>query len=159
MKKILGAAAASVLTLTVMAGCGGGSSHNSSSGYCGDVKDTASKLNGLSDPTSFTDAKYTALTTAVHNLAGEAPTDVKPSWTLIENQFTMLHSALADAGLSMDDFAKLTKGQVPSLDPSKLQALETKLQSFDTKGLGTAADKIQSEVKSECNIDLNSLSN
>jgi hypothetical protein len=91
----------------------------------------------------------------VHTIAGEAPSDIKPSWTLIDTQFTFLTKTLSDAGVSMDDFAKLAAGQSPSdLDAAKMAELGAKLQQLDTAGLDSASTKIQNQVKSDCNIDL-----
>jgi hypothetical protein len=158
MKRILGALTACLLALSVIAGCGG-SSNSSSDNYCNDVKAAGRQLHGLNDPSSLTAATFTSFNRAVHTIAGEAPSDVKGSWTLIGNQLDLLQSAMSDAGLSMNDLGKLMKGQAPpSTDPSKLQALTQKLQSFNETGLDAAGQKIDREVTSECHIDLHALS-
>ncbi len=187
MNKLLGAGAAALLTVTVLAGCGGGGDNSAPSGlgtttstgdttpsagdtttsggdtpsgglgdtsaYCDDIKTATTQLSGLSG--AFTGDKFAAVNLAVHHIADEAPSDIKGSWTLVANEFDSLTQALADAGLSMDDFSKLTQGGAPpSIDPAKLAKLQTALQGFDTKGLSTATNKIQAQVKSECGIDL-----
>jgi cytochrome c556 len=76
----------------------------------------------------------------------------------VDSQLIFLQNAMKDAGLTMDDFASLAKGQTPpNFDTSKLPALEKKLESFDTTGLTAASTKIQTEVKSDCNVDLKNL--
>jgi hypothetical protein len=158
MKKLLGAATAAILTATVLAGCGGDNNSSSGGGYCDDIKSTSTDLKDLGKTDAFTADKFTAITDAVHKIAGEAPSDIKPSWTLIDTQFSFLTKTLADAGVSMDDFSKLASGQTPSgLDPAKMAALGAKLQQFDTAGLDSATTKIQNQVKSDCDIDLDAL--
>jgi hypothetical protein len=155
MKKLLGAATAALLTATVLAGCGGDDKGGSSGGYCDDIKSTSSDLKDLGTNDAFTADKFNAIADAVHTIAGEAPSDIKPSWTLIDTQFTFLTKTLSDAGVSMDDFAKLAAGQSPSdLDAAKMAELGAKLQQLDTAGLDSASTKIQNQVKSDCNIDL-----
>jgi hypothetical protein len=154
MKKILGAATASVMALGVLAGCGGGS-NNSSGSYCDDIKSTSSQLKGLDSTSDLTADKFNALQTAVHKIAGEAPGDVKGSWASIEGQFTFLQDALDDAGLSIDDFGEMSQGHLPDgVDPSDLAALQKKLSSYDTSGLQSASTKIEDQVKSDCDITL-----
>lgn len=154
MKKILGAATAALLTATVLAGCGGSSS--SAGSYCGDLKVASTQLKGLG-ASSLAGDNFAAVITAVHKVAGEAPSDIKPSWTLISNEFDALQSAVTSAGLSMSDFGQLASGQTPAnVDPAKLAALDKTLQGMNTSGLSAASDKIAAEVKKECSIDLNS---
>jgi hypothetical protein len=173
MKKL----AAALMTLTALAGCGGddnsaGDTTGTHGGggqtstpppsvtqpafgggsYCDDLKSAKAQLSGLDG--NFTADKFTAINLAVHKIADEAPGDIKDSWTLVADEFDGLQKALSDAGLSMDDFSKLTQGGAPSIDPTKLQALQKALQSFDTKGLTQATNKITAEVKSECGIGL-----
>ncbi len=156
MKKIVGTAAAALMTITGLAGCGGG---DSGGGYCEDVKTAQDELGGL-DGADFTADKFDALTTAVHNIADEAPDDIKGSWTLLADQFESLESILKSAGLTMDDFGGLVQGNTPDgFDASQLQALETKLQSFDSQGITTATDKIHDQVLADCDIELNKTGN
>lgn len=153
MNKILGAGAAALMTVTVLAGCGGSDS-GGSNGYCDDIQTASNQLSGLGG-SDFTADKFDAVNSAVHNIAGEAPSEIKSQWTLVADEFDALTQALSDAGISMDDFSKLSQsGTPPSIDPSKLQALETALKDFDATGLSAAASKIQTQVKSDCNIDL-----
>lgn len=154
MNKILGAGAAALMTVTVLAGCGGGDDSGGGGSYCDDVKTASTQLSDLGGD-AFTGDKFEAVNIAVHTIADEAPSDIKGSWTLIATEFDSLEQALSDAGLSMDDFSKLTQGGAPpSIDPAKLQDLQTALQGFDSQGLSDAANKIQTQVKSDCNIDL-----
>lgn len=126
-----------------------------SGNYCGDLKAAALALRSLGGSKEFTNDRFSAINSAVHSIAGEAPSSIKASWTLIATQFDALEQALKDAGLSMNDFSKMSSGQVPSIDPAKLRVLETKLSSFDSKGLTAATTRISNEVKADCHFNLN----
>lgn len=155
MNKILGAGAAALMTVTVLAGCGSSDS-GSGSGYCDDIKTASDQLSGLGSGSSFTSAKFDAVNTAVHKIAAEAPSTIKSQWTIVADQFDALIKAIGDAGLSMDDFSKLGQGGTPpSIDPAKLTALTNALKNFDAQGLSAATSKIETQVKSDCNLDLN----
>ncbi len=166
MKKILGAAAAALLTVTVLAGCGGGSDSSNagstgssgSGNYCDDIKSTAASLKALNGNV-FARDKFSQLNAAVHSIASEAPSDIQSSWTLIASEFDALQKTITDAGLSMSDLAKMSSGQMPAgFDASKLKDLTTQLNKFDTSGVTAASKKISAQVKSDCGIDINSAS-
>lgn len=155
MNKTLGAGAAALMTVTVLAGCGGSGSSSGGS-YCDDIKTASNQLSGLGSGSSFTAGKFDAVNTAVHKIADEAPSTIKSQWTIVADQFDALIKAISDAGLSMDDFGKLSQGGTPpSIDPAKLTALTNALKNFDAQGLSAATSKIQTQVKSDCNFDLN----
>ncbi|MDX6297219.1 MAG: hypothetical protein QOI51_1076 [Nocardioidaceae bacterium] len=140
-------------TDSTTSGDGGGGL--TSGNYCDDLKSAALALGSLGGSNEFTNDRFNALNSAVHSIADEAPSSIKGSWTLIAAQFDALRQALQEAGLSMDDFSKLSSGQVPSIDPAKLRVLETKLSSFDSKGVTAASTKISNEVQADCHLNLN----
>jgi hypothetical protein len=154
--KLTGAAAAAVLTLTGLTACGGGGS--SAADYCPDVKAADAQFSGLSSPSELNEDTFSKLKDAVHKIADEAPDDIKPTWTSVDNALEELDNTLKDAGLSMDDFGDLTKGNLPpNMTIGQAQALAKKLQNIDTSALTSAGTKIQSEVKSKCNFQLKNL--
>jgi hypothetical protein len=158
--KLTAAAVAAVLSMAALTGCGGTSGSSSSGDYCSDLKTASANLADLVKVQNLNQDTFNRLQDAVHNLAGEAPANVKGSWTLFDSQLTFLQNALNDAGLSMDDFGALAAGQTPSgVDAAKLLALTKKLNNFDTAGLNTASTKIQNEAKSDCHVDLSGLNN
>ena len=152
MKKISGAGIAVLLCASALAGCGG-SDDSSSGGYCDDIGAARTQFKDLSD-SDITGDNFSAIQDTIHKIADEAPDDVESSWTLLANQFDALQSALDDAGVSMDDFSKITSGDTSGIDPSKLTDLTTALQNFDTDGIASATTKITTEVKDECDIDM-----
>ncbi|MGI8701756.1 MAG: hypothetical protein ACR2JU_11225 [Nocardioidaceae bacterium] len=154
MKNIVGLSVGALMCATALAGCGGSDSSSANS-YCGDVKSAKTQFQGLSGADVF-GQNFAELNAAVHTIADEAPSDVKASWTLLGDQFDSLKSAMDKAGVSMDDFSKLTQGDTSGIDPAKLAELSKTLQSFDTAGITAASDKITAEVKKECGIDMNS---
>src|SRR5690348_16611889 len=98
--KLMGAAVAAVISMAALSACGGNGSSSSSSGYCDDLKTASTQLSGLNNATDLDQQKFDEIRTAVHTIAGEAPADVKSSWTLVDNQFEFLQNTLKDAGLS-----------------------------------------------------------
>lgn len=154
MNKMVGIGVAGMMCVTALAACGG--SDNSSSGsYCNDIKSASDQFKGLST-TDLSGDNFTQLNSAVHKIAGEAPGEIKGSWTLLGNQFDALQKAMDDAGLSMDEFNRVTQGDTSGIDPSKLGTLGKALQNLDTTGVSAATEKIQTQVKNDCDIDLKS---
>lgn len=152
MNKILGAGAAALMTVTVLAGCGGDDG-GSGGGYCDDLKSTKATITSLGDA-DLTQATFDKLTDNVHTIADEAPSDITDSWNTVAGALDTFTSALSDAGLSIDDLQKIGQPGVPTPDPAALQALTTASQKLDSDALTAASDKINTEVKSECDLDL-----
>lgn len=150
MKRIVRLGVAALMTVTALAGC----SSSSSNSYCDDIKSATTQFKGLSSA-NLGGADFAALNTAVHKVAGEAPSDIKSQWTTLANLFDTLQGAMDGAGLSTDDATKLLQGNTTGIDPAKLAKFATAMKNFNTTGITAASNKIQTEVKSECNIDLN----
>lgn len=152
MKKIAGASIAALMCAGTLASCGG-SDDSSSGGYCDDIKAATQQFQDLSD-SDLNGDNLTKIIDAVHTIEGEAPDDIKSSWTFLDTQFDAFQQAIDDAGVSMDDFSQLTTGDTSGIDPSKLAELQTALEDFDTEGISTESDKITAQVKKECGIDM-----
>lgn len=152
MNKIAGASIAALMCAGALAGCGG-SDDSSSGGYCDDIKSATEQFQNLSD-NDITGDNLTAIIDAVHTIEAEAPDDIKSSWTFLSTQFDAFKTAMDDAGVSMDDFSKLTANDTSGIDPAKLAELTTALQSFDSDGISKESDKITAQVKEECDIDM-----
>lgn len=152
MKRIAGAAAAAVMTVAVVSGCGGSSDSNGSGSYCADVKDATTSFTGLSD-SNLTQANFDELRTKVSSIADEAPSDVKADWATFSTTLDSFSSALEKAGLTFDDVQKASSG---GLSASQLSSLASVAQSLDTADFKKAQSDITANVKSECKIDLNS---
>ncbi len=155
MKKILGAGAAVLMTVTVLAGCGGGDDGGSSSGsYCDDVQAAKTTVTSLGDA-DVDQATFDKMTTSVHTIADEAPSDVQDDWNTISDALDTFNTAMTDAGLTFDNIKDLGKPGGPTIDPSKLQAITAAAGKLDTGALTTATDNINKQVKSECGFELN----
>lgn len=151
---VFGAVALSVAA-TFLTACGSDDSGGAASGdYCSELKADAKYFNGLdsSDPAS---ADLDQIFTRMHTLAGEAPDDVADDWKKLDEAFTTIENALKDAGIKPSDLAGLQSGQVPpNVDPSKLSALLPKLQALSTGDVPAAAQRIATNAKDTCGVDL-----
>lgn len=174
MKRMIGACAVAVLTFGSLTACGGGSdnssanaSDSSSTGdnsgggifggggtddYCSAIKDAKDQFGSV----NFKAADLGDAVNVIHNLAGQAPDSVSAEWATIDDAFSQLISALADAGLDPSDLGDPTAMQSLASDPQKLQELENITKSFNSKDLTQAGNKIDAEVKADCGFALSS---
>ncbi len=154
--RLTGVVAAAVLVLAGLTACGGGGS--SAADYCPDIKAADSQFSGLNNPTQLNEATFTKLKNAIDKIAGEAPSDIKPTWTSVDHALAQFDQTLKDAGLSMNDLGNLTKGKLPpNMTIGQAQTLAKKLESIGSGPLNTAGSKITSEVKSKCHYDMQNL--
>jgi hypothetical protein len=155
IKTLVGAA---VLTIagSVLTACGGGGSDaaGTSGDYCSELKTDAAFFNGL-DGSDLT--KIDEIFSRMHTLADQAPDDVADDWQTLDDAFSTIEDALKEAGLKASDLAALQSGQVPEgVDPSKLTALLPKLQALSSEDVNAAAQRIATNAKDKCDIDLGS---
>jgi hypothetical protein len=160
-----------VLTTGLVAGCGGGGggdkassgdkggSSASTGDYCKDLKAAKSDFATLNADTPDFGKLDDAIST-FHQLAGEAPSAVSDDWKTLDGAFATLQKALKDAGISMDDLAAITRGEMPAgMSQADLTALGPKLESsfsdLDQDAVKTAGDNVEKHAKSVCHVDLN----
>lgn len=156
MKKTLALAAGVLLTVS-LAACGGSGS-SSSGDYCDLLKDAKSDVD-TSDFTTLTDAKFNDLVDQIHAVEESAPSDVQDDWKTFGDVLDQFQSILSDAGISFDDLSSLQSGQLPDgVDMAKLQEAMKKLQSLDTDSLTEAQQNIADNAKSECDITIDTTS-
>jgi ABC-type glycerol-3-phosphate transport system substrate-binding protein len=176
MKRMIGACAVAVLAFGSLTACGGGSdnsSANASDGsssdtgnnggggifggggtgdYCSALQDAKQQFGGVNfDPKNLGDAVNT-----IHNIAGQAPDSVSAEWATIDDAFSQLVSALADAGLDPSDLGNPTAIKSLEADPQKLQELQNISKNFNSQALTQAGNKIDTEVKADCGFALSS---
>jgi hypothetical protein len=155
VKRILSAAAAAALGLCLLTACGddsGDKAGGSSGDYCSDLKKAVKDVDALKGG-DFSDLEKT--TDAMHNLADEAPDEIKDDWETLVDGVDKLVDALKKAGLDDDDMATLQSGQIPDgVDMTALQGLMTELKELDTKEFQDAGDAINKHAKDECGVDL-----
>ena len=156
-----------VLATGLVAGCGGGGDKDSSgakagsssSGYCADLKAAKADFSTLNADTPDFSKLNDAIKT-FHELADEAPSAVADDWKTLDHAFSTLQKALDDAGISMDDLAAITRGEMPKgMTQADLAALGPKLQSsfgdLDQDAVKKAGDNVEKHATSVCHVDLN----
>jgi hypothetical protein len=175
MKRMIGACAVAVLAFGSLTACGGGSDDSSANAsesssdtgdnggggifgggstddYCSALQDAKQQFGGVNfDPKDLGDAMNT-----IHNIAGQAPDSVSAEWATIDDAFSQLIGALADAGLDPSDLGNPTAIKSLEADPQKLQELQNISKNFDSKALAQAGNKIDAEVKADCGFALSS---
>jgi len=141
-----------VLVGAALAGCGGGDD-GAGSAYCKDLKTAKATFSNVG---SGGVAQLEKAFSTFHDLADEAPSDVKDDWNKLDGAITKLEKALDDAGVKLSELAGLTSGQVPKgVDVNKLKSALTELNSLNSAGFRDASTAIEKHAKDVCKVDLN----
>jgi hypothetical protein len=152
IKTLVGAAVLAA-TCSVLTACGGGGS-SASGDYCSELKDDQAffaDFQGNNSDLGNLDEAFSRM----HTLADDAPDDVADDWKTLDDALTTIEDALKEAGLKPSDLGKLGSGQVPpNVDPAKLQELLPKLQALSSTDVSKAAERIASNAKDKCDVDL-----
>lgn len=149
MKKTL-AFAGVLLVAGSLTACGGDG--GSDSDYCNDLKAASTKYKdvGSGDVAALEDAFKT-----FHELADEAPSDIKNDWKTFDTALTGLQDALDDAGLKLSDLAELQANKLPAgVDQAKLTELATKVSELGNADFSKASKAIEKHAKDTCKVDL-----
>jgi len=150
MNKILGAGAAALLGLSLLAGCGGGDDNAASGGgYCDDLAAAKASVADIGDE-NMSQASFDKLTASLETIADEAPSDIKDDWNTVASTIDGYSQALKDAGVSLDSIQQ----DMANLDAGDLQKLTTAVQGLSAEEFTTATTNINEEVKSECDLTL-----
>ena len=153
MKRILTAIAAAALGLGLLTACGDDGGGSAGGGdYCDDLKAAKKELDSIQGG-DFGSLEKT--TDAMHDLADEAPDELKDDWETLVEGVDKIVKALKDAGLTDEDMANLQSGQIPDgVDMAALQDLMTEIQALDTEEFSKASEAINKHAKDECGVDL-----
>lgn len=154
MKRILAAVAAAALGLGLLTACGDDDGGGKAGGgdYCADLKSAKKQVDALKGG-DFSSLEKT--TDTMHQLADEAPDEIKDDWETLVEGVDKLVALLKKAGLTDEDMANLQSGQIPDgVDMAALQELMTELQAVDTPDFQKASDNINKHAKDECGVDL-----
>jgi cytochrome c556 len=150
--KIPLALATAALLASTLAACGGGDGGGQDSEYCKDVKKASKTFKNFSD--GDVDKVDSAFAT-FHNLAAEAPSDIKKDWKKLDDVIVTIEDAFKEAGLKMSDLADVQKGKLPEgVDVSKLQSLATDFQKLNDAEFTAAAKRIDEHAKKDCKVTL-----
>jgi hypothetical protein len=150
MKK--SAALASVVLISVLAACGAGDGKDSE--YCKNLEASAPKFAALK---SNDTAQLEDVFKASHQLADQAPDEIKDDWAVLDKGMTEIEEALKDAGIKFSDFAQLQQGKIPEgVDVDKLQGLPAKFQKLDSPAFDKASQAISKHAKEVCEVSFQS---
>jgi len=156
VNRILSAAAAAALGLSLFTACGdedgGGSASDDGGDYCTDLKAAQKTIGslGAGDLSSLSDAAD-----QVHELRDEAPDEIEDDWKVLSDGFDKILTAFEKAGLTEEDIAKLQSGQMP--EDVDMEAITEAMKEFEELGaeeFTKAGDAIRTHAKDECGIEL-----
>jgi hypothetical protein len=148
----------------LVTGCGSdddGGGGNAGGDYCKTLKSAASNVRSFTAKGATPDfAKIQDFLDTAHDLADEAPSEVKDDWTVVLGAMDSLTSALEEAGIKLEDFGDIiATGQLPEgVDPAKLTALTGKLQAIGNEKVTKAGEAISKHAKDDCDVDLSKAS-
>ncbi|MET0767304.1 MAG: hypothetical protein ABW075_05915 [Aeromicrobium sp.] len=152
--KISLALAGVVLLGTSLAACGGddGGGGGSEGDYCKELKSAQSSFAKVSGN------DFEALDSAIatfHQLADEAPSDIKAEWETLDGAFVKIEKAFEDAGIKMSDLADIQAGNMPEgVDVSKLSSLTSSFSEISSEKVTKAQDVIEKHAKDTCDVEL-----
>jgi len=142
------AALGSVMTIAVLAACGGGDGPDSD--YCKDLEAAKPSLESLKSNGA---EQLQDVFKVTHKLADEAPGDVKDAWETYDKAITTIEKALKDAGVGPKELASLQRGEVPDgVDQEKLRGLPATFQKLDSPEVAKASKKISTHAKDVCKL-------
>lgn len=125
------------------------------SDYCAVLEQTRDELSSL-DPTSLDDSKFDDLRDKLEDLETTATGAISGDWKALGDSLDRVKSALDAANLQFSDIPQLASGQVPNgADASKLPEVKKQVQKLASDpALAEAAERITTDAKAECDIDL-----
>ena len=149
MRKTLTALAPLALVAGLLTGCGGG---DEDSAYCKDLKANKAQFEAMADGDI---GKLEDAFAAMHKLADEAPDSVADDWKTVDEGVTAMTDALDEAGVSLDDLAKIQAGEIPDgVDMSAVQKLGPELEKFGGEEMTKASEAIDKHAADECGVTL-----
>ena len=156
-KRLVAVVSGGLLTAAVLAGCGeasddggdGGDGGSDGGDYCGMIEDVQSEFSSLQggDPTL---GDLSALSDRFGDIAGAAPSEVSEDWKKMDSTLGDMVTALEDAGVDEDKPLQEAVTEVVTDDTSKAGELTETAQAMTT----LETDKIEQNVKDECDIEL-----
>lgn len=153
MLKVLGAAAAAVLTVTLLTGCGGHDDKASGpAGYCSDLAAAKDSFVGLLDDQIGQD-EFVQLRDALPTLQAEAPAALKADWATFKQAVNTFSTAMKQAGLTMDDMRDMGTGSMPG--GTSMQTAMDAAAALGSAQVSTAQSAIAANALKMCDLDFN----
>ena len=136
-----------VMTIFVLTACSG---DGPDSDYCKDLEAAKPSLESLKTTGA---AQLQDVFKVTHQLADEAPGDVKDAWETYDAAITNIEKALKDAGVGPEELVALQRGEVPEgVDQKKLRGLPTTFQKLDSPEVEKASNVIAKHAKDVCKL-------
>lgn len=157
--KIFQTLASVVLVGSALAACSGGDAGGggdaAGGSYCKDIAAAKPVFENLASGDLAQLEKGFA---TFHQLAAEAPEDLKEEWKTLDDAATTVEGALKEAGLKMSDLAGIQQGTIPEgVDVTKLTSLAADLQKLNTPDFEAARAEIAKQAKDSCEVELGGL--
>jgi hypothetical protein len=139
-----------LIVVSVLTGCGGGDGKDSD--YCKDLQAAQPKIAGLQSngaaglPDAFK---------ASHQLAAEAPDEVKDDWAVLDGGMRTFEKKLKEIGITPKDLVELDRGKLPEgVKVEDLQGLPAAYQELAGPRAVKASANIRKHAKEVCELDL-----
>lgn len=137
-----------VLIGSTLAACGGGPD----GAYCDDLTSAASAFEDIDGGDV---AKLDGAFDTFHDLAAEAPEDIKDDWKVVDDAISGVEKALADADLKFSDLPQVQAGELPEgADATKLQGLSTSFSALSDEKFVEASTAIDTHATDVCELEL-----
>lgn len=141
-------AAASLLAVVLLSGCGGEPSVEDYCEQLGAERERLAELVGSGDPGSLLGENLPLL----EELGEQAPRDLVGEWDTLLTALRQLDAALGEAGLEVDDFED---GQAPDgAAPEDLEPIAQAVRRLQSADVVAAASGIETQARDVCKINI-----
>lgn len=162
-KRLVAVVSGGLLTAAVMTGCGessddaggGGDSGSSGDDYCGLIEDVRGEFSSFESADASLDDMST-LSDRMGDIADAAPSEVSKEWGNMHSAIGDMVTGLEDAGVEGDAPLQeaVTKALKEDKSNAKAKAKELMASMSGLESVKTDVEKVQKNVKDECDIDL-----
>ncbi|MGA8987777.1 hypothetical protein [Aeromicrobium sp.] len=132
-----------IVSITTLAGCGGGGSP-----YCDAVKKDQDTLNTFGQ--KRTDAAYAKYASTFKAVGKQAPAPIKKDWMTLSTVTQGIISAQKEAGVKLEDMTDTAT--VKKIDPAQLTKLNAAYKKFNATT--SERNAVVKNVLQECDIKL-----
>lgn len=158
MRRVATIGCGAVLALAVLAGCGSddggdstGASGDSGGDYCSTVEDVKGDMTAFTSSDTSIDDMRSAVD-RISEAAQAAPDDVGSAWDSLHSALDDMVTKLEDTGIPTDE--PFGKAAQQAMKKDKQLATEIRGAMSSVQSVNADADKIEKQVKDDCDIDL-----